>query len=73
VQGSREEWMHVFFICSGFYVFSTIVYAVLASGVEQPWAKSTDAKAAESKLELEINVTNDTNKSNTEPHANTCI
>ena len=48
VQGSREEWMHVFFICSGFHVFSTIVYAVLASGVEQPWAKSTDAEAAES-------------------------
>lgn len=50
--GSREEWMNVFFICSGFYVFSTIVYAVLASGVEQPWAKSKDAKT---ELELEIN------------------
>jgi len=40
--------MNVFFICSGFYVFSTIVYAVLASGVEQPWAKSSDAKTTES-------------------------
>jgi len=44
VQGSREEWMKVFFICSGLYVISTIVYAVLASGVEQPWAKSSDTK-----------------------------
>jgi len=43
VQGSREEWMHVFFICSGFYVFSTIFYALMASGVEQPWAKSNIA------------------------------
>jgi len=48
VQGSREEWMHVFFICSAFYVFSTFVYALLASGVEQPWAKSGPAKSAES-------------------------
>jgi len=48
VQGSREEWMHVFFICSGFYVFSTVVYALLASGVEQPWAKSEAEKKAES-------------------------
>jgi len=46
MQGSREEWKHVFFICSGFYVFSTIVYVLLASGVEQPWAKSKDAEAA---------------------------
>jgi len=44
MQGTREEWMHVFFICSGFYVFSTIVYALLASGVEQPWAKSDPTK-----------------------------
>jgi len=35
--------MHVFFICSGFYVFSTIFYALMASGVEQPWAKSNIA------------------------------
>ena len=59
LQGSREEWMNVFFICSGFYVFSTIVYAVLASGVEQPWAKSSDAKTTdlnELELELEINI-----------------
>lgn len=46
MQGSREEWKHVFFICSGFYVFSTIVYVLLASGVEQPWAKAKDAEAA---------------------------
>ena len=49
VQGSREEWMNVFFICSGFYVFSTIVYALLASGEEQSWAKSDPTKTAESK------------------------
>ena len=47
MQGSREEWMNVFFICSGFYVFSTIVYALLASGVEQPWAKSDPTITAE--------------------------
>jgi len=35
--------MRVFFICSGFYIFSTIVYALLASGDEQPWAKSADS------------------------------
>ena len=40
--------MHVFFICSGFYIFSTFVYALLASGVEQPWAKSEPAKTADS-------------------------
>ena len=40
--------MNVFFICSGFYVLSTIVYALLASGVEQPWAKSAHDKADES-------------------------
>jgi len=48
LQGSREEWMLVFFICAGFYVFSTFVYALLASGVEQPWAKSDDTQTAES-------------------------
>jgi len=47
MQGSREEWMNVFFICSGFYAFSTVVYALLASGVEQPWAKSDYTNTAE--------------------------
>jgi len=47
VQGSREEWMNVFFICCGLYAFSTIVYALFASGVEQPWAKSEPAKTAD--------------------------
>ena len=61
-QGSREEWMNVFFICSGFYLLSTVVYAVLASGVEQPWAKSATDKAPHAdklELELEINVGTD--------------
>ena len=56
VQGSREEWMNVFFICSGFYVFSTIVYTLLASGEEQSWAKSEAEKRAESK-EMTMDVT----------------
>ena len=47
VQGSRGEWMNVFFICSGFYIISTIVYALLASGVQQPWAKSDTQKTAD--------------------------
>ena len=53
VQGSREEWMHVFFICSGFYIFSTIVYALLASGVEQPWAKAA-RKAEKDEIVTEV-------------------
>jgi len=39
--------MNVFFICSGFYVFSTIVYALLGSGVQQPWAQSDPKKTAD--------------------------
>ena len=30
--------MKVFFICSGFFVFSTVVYAVLGDGKQQEWA-----------------------------------
>jgi len=56
VQGWREEWMIVFFICSGFYVFSTIVYALFASGVEQPWAKSDQSN------DLSIEVFSDSTK-----------
>jgi len=46
--------MNVFFICSGFYVFSTIIYALLASGDQQPWAKSESAKADNNEMTTQV-------------------
>ncbi|XP_069117339.1 sialin-like [Argopecten irradians] len=39
VNGTREEWQIVFFICVGLGVFGAIVFCVFGSGEEQEWAK----------------------------------
>jgi hypothetical protein len=44
--------LNVFLICGAFYVFSTIVYAVLADGKEQKWAhaKGTESEKKTTKV-----------------------
>jgi ACS family sodium-dependent inorganic phosphate cotransporter-like MFS transporter 5 len=39
---TRESWQKVFFISAAIYVFGTLVYLVLGSGVIQPWAVGGD-------------------------------
>jgi len=68
VQGWREEWMIVFFICSGFYVFSTVVYALFASGVEQPWAKSGVNQLTDISIEVFPDITKTAENDNMTTH-----
>lgn len=38
LQGSVDEWDEVFFMCSGMYVGAALLFLLLGSSKEQPWA-----------------------------------
>ncbi len=41
LQGTREEWQTVWYICAGCNALGAIVYGLLGTGEEQTWAKTT--------------------------------
>ena len=58
LQKSRSQWVKVFYISSAIYVVGAICFLLLASGVEQPWAKKKQRQllqAADDSEELDDN------------------
>jgi ACS family sodium-dependent inorganic phosphate cotransporter-like MFS transporter 5 len=51
--GTREQWLNVFFVSGALYVFSTIFYAIFGSGDLQPWALTEREKQ---KIEMSVEV-----------------
>ncbi len=38
LQGTKEEWEKVWYICAGFFAVGAFTYVLLGSGEVQPWA-----------------------------------
>ncbi len=54
-QGLREEWQRVFFITAAVYTLGAILFALLARGEEQPWAKYDREETEKSQESVEMN------------------
>jgi len=39
LQGTREQWLYVFYISAAIYLVGAVLYLLLGSGVEQEWNK----------------------------------
>lgn len=46
LQGTQEEWKVVFFICTGLYIFGTLVFVIFGSSDEQWWSSETEDSVA---------------------------
>ncbi|XP_036368797.1 uncharacterized transporter slc-17.2-like isoform X2 [Octopus sinensis] len=54
--GTQEEWQIVLALCAALSVFGTIMFAILASGDVQEWAKSQEMPNSSSKAEESENL-----------------
>ncbi|XP_064611711.1 sialin-like [Liolophura sinensis] len=45
-QGTQEEWRVVFFMCTGLYIFGTLVFVPFGSSDEQWWSSETEDSVA---------------------------